>query len=108
MTGQKWFASRPWRFLRWGGLAAALPALWACTTRSLEPPMLKPAKTNTITFPETVNRDIDILFLIDNSSSMSKSQANLLRNFPVFMDVLKGLPMGLPNLHIAVVSSDMG
>jgi len=108
MTGRKWFVSRSWRFLRWGGLAAALPALWACTTRSLEPPMLKPARDVTTTFQETVNRDIDILFLVDNSSSMKLSQNNLLRNFPVFMDVLKGLPMGLPNVHIAVVSSDMG
>jgi len=90
------------------GLAAALPAFWACTTRSLESPDLTPAKNNTFTFQESVNRDIDILFLIDNSSSMAKSQANLVRNFPTFMNVLKMLPGGLPNVHIAVVSSDMG
>jgi hypothetical protein len=90
------------------GLAAALPAFWACTTRSLESPDLTPAKNNTFTFQESVNRDIDILFLIDNSSSMAKSQANLVRNFPTFMNVLKMLPGGLPNVHIAVISSDMG
>ncbi len=108
MTGRTWFKSRAWRLLSWAGLAAALPALWACNSRSLEAPMIKPDVTVTTTFQETVNRDIDILFLIDNSSSMSKSQANLLANFPIFMDVLSGLPMGLPNVHIAVVSSDMG
>src|SRR6478609_5800192 len=108
MTGRKLFASRPWRLLRWGGLAALLPALWACTTRSLEPPILKPAVDNWVTFTENVNPDIDIIFLVDNSSSMKLSQTNLLNNFPVFMNVLKGLPMGLPNVHIAVVSSDMG
>ena len=108
MTGRKSLKSRTRRLLSWTSLAVALPALWACTTRSLEEPELKPAKNNTFTFQESVNRDIDILFLIDNSSSMAKSQANLVRNFPVFMNVLKGLPGGLPNVHIAVVSSDMG
>ena len=39
---------------------------------------------------------------------MEKSQANLLRNFPRFMTALEKLPGGLPNVHIAVVSSDMG
>jgi hypothetical protein len=108
MTGRKFLKSRTRRLLSWTGLAVALPALWACTTRSLEMPDLKPAKNNTYTFQESVNRDIDILFMIDNSSSMSKSQANLVRNFPTFMNVLKMLPGGLPNVHIAVVSSDMG
>jgi hypothetical protein len=56
----------------------------------------------------TVNRDIDILFMIDNSLSMQPLQSKLTTNFPVFINVLKGLPGGLPNLHLAVVSSDMG
>src|SRR5205814_1796196 len=54
------------------------------------------------------NRNLDLLFMIDNSSSMRLSQTNLLNNFPTFMDVLKNLPGGLPNIHVAVVSSDMG
>jgi len=54
------------------------------------------------------NRNLDILFMVDNSSSMRLSQANLDTNFPMFMDVLKSLPGGLPNIHVAVVSSDMG
>ena len=54
------------------------------------------------------NRNLDILFMIDDSSSMRLSQTNLLANFPGFMDVLKNLPGGLPNIHVAVVSSDMG
>ena len=54
------------------------------------------------------NRNLDILFMIDDSASMLLSQANLLANFPTFMDVLKNLPGGLPNIHVAVVSADMG
>jgi hypothetical protein len=53
-------------------------------------------------------RDLDLLFMIDNSFSVKLMQQRLLANFPVFMDVLKNLPSGLPNLHLAVVSSDLG
>jgi hypothetical protein len=50
----------------------------------------------------------DILFMIDNGSSMAIPQANLEANLPAFLDVLKSLAGGLPDLHIAVVTSDMG
>jgi len=53
-------------------------------------------------------RDFDILFMVDNSRSMLPLQQKLITNFPVFMQTLQMLPMGLPNLHIAVVTSDMG
>ena len=53
-------------------------------------------------------RQVDILFLIDNSPSMQEEQANLARNFPAMIDELKSLPGGLPDLHIAIASSDLG
>ena len=96
------------RVLRWVGLGAAVPALWACTSRSLEAPVVKPEQTFTKTFQQTVNRNVDLLFLIDDSSSMRLSQQNLETNFPQFMRALEGIPGGLPNVHIAVISSDMG
>ena len=47
--------------------------------------------------------------MIDNSSGMSVVQANLLQNFPALHQRRsESLPGGLPNLHIAVISSDMG
>jgi hypothetical protein len=54
------------------------------------------------------NRNVDLLFLVDDSSSMRLSQTNLLRNFPILMQTLKNQPDGLPNVHIGVISSDMG
>ncbi len=54
------------------------------------------------------NRNFDLLFLIDDSSSMRLAQANLERSFPAFMTRLRGAPLGLPNIHVAVISSDMG
>jgi hypothetical protein len=53
-----------------------------------------------------LNRDVDLVFMVDNSFSMKPLQNKLTANFPAFMNVLKALP--LPNVHIAVVSSDLG
>ena len=52
-------------------------------------------------------RKVDMLFVIDDSSEMRLAQDNFLRNFPVFMQRLMD-PPGLPDLHIAVISTDMG
>jgi hypothetical protein len=54
------------------------------------------------------NRDIDLLFVVDDSGSMAGSQSNLAASFPRMIDVLSTLEGGLPNLHIGVVTSDMG
>lgn len=54
------------------------------------------------------NPNLDILFVIDNSASMTEQQASLALNFPRMIDVLEQLDGGLPNLHIGVVTSDMG
>ncbi len=58
--------------------------------------------------PRGQNRNADILFMIDDSGSMALNQANLVANFPVLMNTLRGFPGGLPDLHIAVVTSDLG
>ena len=60
--------------------------------------------------PEPVppNRDVDILFVIDNSVTMEAEQDSLVRDFPQFVSVLETQLGGLPNLHIGVVSTDLG
>jgi hypothetical protein len=96
------------RVLAWLSLAAFAPVLFACNARTVERPTLVPVVVDKGTVSLVVNRNVDLLFLIDDSSSMGKSQDNLRRNFPSFMTKLKGLPGGLPNVHIAIASSDMG
>jgi hypothetical protein len=54
------------------------------------------------------NRDVDMLFMIDDSPSMAPNQASLVANFPVLMQTLRNFPGGLPNLHLGVVTSDLG
>ena len=107
MIGRAGFPSKYWRVLRWAGLAAAAPALWACTSRTLEMPNITPTATLTTNFTQKINNEIDILFMIDNSSSMTEMQQKLYDQLPVFMNVLQKLPTP-PSLHVAVVSSDMG
>ena len=53
-------------------------------------------------------RAVDILFMIDNSSEMTNMQQKLIAQLPAFISTLESLPGGLPDVHIAVVSSDMG
>ncbi|HEX4404542.1 MAG TPA: hypothetical protein VH560_06930 [Polyangia bacterium] len=99
-----------WRAARWVALAAAIPALWACNNRSLEAPIPSPQQTNNDLFQQQINRKIDILFMVDNSSSMMPLQNKLIQQFPSFTNVLKGPAggAGLPDLHLAVISSSMG
>jgi hypothetical protein len=58
--------------------------------------------------PVEINRNIDILFVIDNSGSMAEEQASLQQNFNRFINVLENIEGGLPNVHIGVVSTDVG
>jgi hypothetical protein len=53
-------------------------------------------------------REVDILFLVDNSPSMDPKQKALADNFPLMIAELDKLQDGRPDLHIGVVSSDMG
>lgn len=105
---------RIYRFTRWLGLAAALPALWGCLDRTLVAPDNHPSTTEIHVFPATLENKLDVLFMIDNSPSMAPLQQKLLAQFPVFMDRLKMIPApdgngtALPNIHVAVVSSDTG
>jgi hypothetical protein len=58
--------------------------------------------------PITASRDLDLLFVIDDSPSMADKQANLRANFPNLVARLENVPGGLPNLHLGVVSTDLG
>lgn len=51
------------------------------------------------------NNKVDIVFMIDNSSSMSNNQNALTAAIPEFVNTLSKLKM---DMHIAVVSSSMG
>jgi len=58
--------------------------------------------------PTVVNRDLDVLFVVDNSGSMREEQDAVAAGFALFEAQLEALEGGLPNLHIGVVSTNMG
>ncbi len=95
-----------WRCLRWAALAAIVPALWACSARKLVAPVGGPSQVIKKRFVQSVNRDLDLLFVVDDSKSMLPLQAKMAARLPDFMNVFK--PGGLPNLHVAVISSSLG
>jgi len=59
-------------------------------------------------FPAVPRRKIDMLFQIDSSGSMMEEQASLRANFPKFIEVLETIDGGLPDVHIGVITPDMG
>ena len=67
-----------------------------------------PSITRVYNVALTNQRQVDILFLIDDSSSMAAAQATFRQGLARFVAALRGGPGGPPDLHIAVVSSDMG
>jgi hypothetical protein len=104
------------RWSRWAVIVAVAAAAVGCSTRRLagdrfdasaDGPATLPPPPRTLHY-QANNRNVDLLFLVDNSSSMRLAQDNLMRNFPVLMTTLRNLPGGLPNVHVAVISSDMG
>jgi hypothetical protein len=91
------------KILRVGALLA--PALLACGKVGVPPPDTRPT---VVELPAMPNRDLDLLFVIDDSPSMADKQQNLVANFPSFLGRLQEAPGGLPNLHVGVVTTDMG
>lgn len=99
----------PTRSLVLGCALLSAVALGACKTEQLHPGEdVGIIDKRWIGSVDPVHRDVDILFLIDDSSDMALAQDNLIRNFPTFMATLQADPAGVPNLHVAVVSQDMG
>ncbi|HXU80157.1 MAG TPA: hypothetical protein VN914_02085 [Polyangia bacterium] len=82
--------------------------LFACADHALVPPNPMPEEQTDQYVPVVLNPKADILFVVDNSGSMKEEQENLARNFPAFIDLLRSVPGGLPDLHIGVVTTDLG
>jgi hypothetical protein len=82
--------------------------LAACPSRDISKLDPEPAKEVYKEIPFTSNRNVDILVMVDNSDSMREEQVNLATNFPRFIQVLDGIEGGRPNIHLGVVSSDLG
>ncbi len=97
--------------LRTAGLFAVTAGLvftWACLRRPMKVPVPDTEVVEQFVMPQSAQRDVDILFMIDNSHSMAVHQERIMQNFPVLMNTLAQMSGGLPNVHIGVVTSDLG
>lgn len=66
-----------------------------------------PARVEVAQFPAVETRQLDLLFLIDNSSGTLAWQAQLARAMPAFVASLAGGDE-IPNLHVGVITPDLG
>lgn len=89
-------------------LGLTLGLLAGCPDRTISTVSPQQGRVEYKDIPVSINRDIDILFIIDDSPSMLDKQTNLKNNFPNFINVLNTIEGGLPNVHLGVVSSDLG
>lgn len=90
-------------------LAALLvPLLAGCPDRTIAGVSVDQGTVTDKNIPAVPRRDLDILFLIDDSLSMKEEQASLKANFGRFINVLESIEGGLPSVHIAVATPNMG
>ncbi|HEX2658789.1 MAG TPA: hypothetical protein VHU40_10975 [Polyangia bacterium] len=83
--------------------------LWACNSHRLAVPDPDPSVIDTRMFVQNVNHKLDLLFMVDDSQSMSPLQKKMSKQLGNFMDILVDKTTGqLPDLHVAVVSSSFG
>ena len=87
--------------------AVALPALAACLEHPLKQVEYEKTSVDDDNIALTVNKDVDILFVVDNSGSMAEEQATLAANFPSFVGVLEEENVKA-NYRIGVTTTDNG
>jgi hypothetical protein len=98
-----------WGKVRWAVAAVTVPlALWACSSHPLAQQPPAPEQQTDLRYEVNPVRKLDLIFMIDNSSSMTNKQENLRKNFPSFMTKLLNIQGGAPDMHIAVISSNVG
>jgi hypothetical protein len=101
------------QYLQWG-LVSLLPlAFGACKSKAPNWPGPQVGQETDFSILISPEREVDVLFMVDNSPSMDPKQAALAANFPKMIQVLQQIPDGtggasLPDVHIGVISSDMG
>ncbi len=89
------------------GVGVGLPTLLACLDHPLKDVRYEAASEVENSVQLTVNKDVDILFVIDNSGSMGEEQGLLADNFPAFINVLED-PEVAANYRIGVTTTDNG
>ncbi|MEM9455648.1 MAG: vWA domain-containing protein [Myxococcota bacterium] len=92
---------------RFGLVAALVPTMAACNSHPLKAVELQSEQEKGGNVSVAINRDVDILFVIDNSRSMAEEQATLARNFGPLIERLEQDDVRA-NYRIAITTTDNG
>ena len=96
------------RLLGFAAAAVVLVFTLACIDRPMKNATPAPNIGSAISIPQSAERDVDMLFVIDDSGSMAEEQALLQAQFTALMQELRNITGGLPNVHLGVTSTDLG
>jgi hypothetical protein len=92
-----------------GGAGGSGGASGAGGTSSAGGAYPEPVQVTSLYIPIAPIRQLDLVFMIDNSPSMAPKQAKLQANFPSLINALKDPNDGtLPDLRVAIIDSDLG
>jgi len=99
-----------WHYLPWALVLVTIPVAWfACTSHPLTQPIPQPAQETDLYISVSPVRQLDLVFMIDNSPSMAPKQAKLKAQFPKLLAALRDPTSGaLPDLRVAIIDSDLG
>jgi len=86
--------------------AAVVPQLLACLEHPIKLVEYDKTQVEQTGIQLAVNKDVDILFVIDDSGSMAEEQALLAQNFGAFIGVLEA-PDVKANYRIGITTTDM-
>jgi hypothetical protein len=89
------------------GASIALPTLFACIEHPLKPVEYDKSQVDDNQIQLTVNKNVDILFVLDNSGSMGEEQAKLAANFGAFIETLEKEGVEA-NYRIGITTTDNG
>ena len=98
-----------WRYLRWALAIPSLPLVWwACASHPLTQPTPETEQQTNIYINVSPVRQLDLVFMIDNSPSMKPKQDKLKAQFLKLIAALNDPVLGLPDLRVAIIDSDLG
>jgi hypothetical protein len=84
-------------------------AFWGCSESSeVARPRSNPIQATTFERLITRQRLVDLLFVIDNSATMAAKQALVVQRLSTVIQELQAFDGGIPDLHIGIVSTDLG
>lgn len=93
---------------RWLMMLAVGWIICACSEQS--PPASSDAGAKCVKWSTSLEREVDLLIVVDTSPAMALGQKNLQGCFPREIEALRSAELGnmLPNLRIGIISADLG